>query len=179
VASSILRRKDVMEKEKNLTMDFEETDEFVVRDMLREKAKDIETFDDLVDFLKYIKDNCNTGYGTAPRAMAQAALAVSHYLSGEFGITGFQAGFVMWDFITGWTYTGNKCGLKMVDYDNMLFPQYGYKFEKTISSDVWESLKKQAEENLKDKQYAHPDVIAHWQSIVDGKVPFGYSVKED
>lgn len=25
--------------------------------------------------------------------------------------------------------------------------------------------------------YAHPDILQHWQSIVDGNVPFGYKVK--
>ena len=85
----------------------------------------------------------------------------------------------MWDFIKDWSFSGNKCGLRIVDYDNMLYPQYDDKFEKTISASIWESLQKEAAENLKDRPTAHPTVIAHWQSIVDGKVPFGYTVKDD
>lgn len=172
-----------MKNEKEIEMGFEEENEFAVRDELRAKRKDITSFDELVDFLKYIEENCNTGYGTAPRAIAQAALAVLWYLCEKFGITGFQAGCAMWDFITDWSFRDNKCGLKIVDYDNMLYPQYGYKFEKTISPDVWKALQEQASENLKENasdkmRTAHPDVIAHWKSIIDGKVPFGYSIKE-
>ena len=153
--------------------------EFELRDDLRERRKNIETFDDLVAFLNYVKDNCNCGYGEAPRAMAQAAVATAWYLAREFGITGFQAGFVMWDFIRDWEYRHNKCGLRIVDYDNMLYPQYDYKFEKRISLDTWAAIQKAAKENLEDETHAHPTVIAHWQSIVDGKIPFGYTISDE
>ena len=154
-----------------------ESREFEVKEQLEKERRDIKTFDELVAFLQNVKDNCNTGYGTAPRAIAQAALATAWYLSSEFGITGFQAGFVMWDFIRDWQYSSNECGMKIVDYDTMLYPQYDYRFEKTISKYTWSALQKAAEKNLKDREYAHPNVIEHWQSIVDGKVPFGYVVK--
>jgi hypothetical protein len=84
----------------------------------------------------------------------------------------------MFDFITGFTKTGNKCGLRLVDFDDMLFPQYDYKFEKTIKKYTWELLQKQAKENLNgDMRYVSPSVIEHWQSIANGIVPFGYSVE--
>ena len=152
--------------------------EFELRNELIEKRKEIKTFEDLTEFLKYVKENCNCGYGEAPRAMAQACLAVSWYLAEEFGITGFQAGCVMWDFIRDWNYSSNKSGLRIVDYDNMLYPQYQYKFEKTITPTVWEALQKEAAKNLEEIEYGHPDVRAHWKSIVEGNVPFGYSVKD-
>ena len=44
--------------------------EFAVRDELREKRGSIKTFDELVEFLKDVKENYNSGYGEAPRAMA-------------------------------------------------------------------------------------------------------------
>lgn len=153
--------------------------EFIIKDELIEKRKGIKTFNDLITFLKDVKDNYGNGYGEAPRAMAQAALAAAWYLSSEFGITGFQAGFVMWDFIQGWTKTHNECGLKLVDYDDMLYPQYDYRFEKTISSAVWESLQKQAKKNLESNKHAADRVITHWKSIADGNVPFGYTVIDD
>lgn len=157
-----------------------ETNEFEVRDQLRNERKDIKSFDDLVSFLQRVNDNCNTGYGTAPRAIAQAALATAQYLASEFGITGFQAGFVMRDFIRDWKYSSNECGLKIVDYDTMLYPQYDYRFEKTISKDTFEALQKTAKKLLEDHgSHAHPNVVNHWKSIVDGNVPFGYVVKDD
>ena len=95
-----------------------------------------------------------------------------------FGITGFQAGFVMWDFIKDWSFRGNKCGLKIVNYDDMLYPQYNHKFQKTISKDTFEALQKAAENNLKKHQYSSSAVINHWESIVDGNVPFGYIIED-
>ena len=154
-----------------------ESREFEAKEQLQKERRNIQTFDDLVTFLQNVKDNYNTGYGTAPRAIAQAALATAWYLSSEFGITGFQAGFVMWDFIRDWNYSHNECGMKIVDYDNMLYPQYDDYFKKTISKDTWAALQKEAAKNLKDSECAADRVIEHWQSIVDGKVPFGYVVK--
>ena len=97
--------------------------EFVLQDQLRKRRKEIHTFNELVTFLKYVKENCNCGYGEAPRSIAQAALAVAWYLADRFGITGFQAGFVMWDFVRDWQFPHNKCGLRILDYDEMLYPQ--------------------------------------------------------
>lgn len=160
---------------------FEEVkDEFQMRDYLREKRKEIKTFDDLIEFLRYVKDNCNYDYGVAPRSMSQAALATAWFLSSEFGITGFQAGFVMWDFIRDWLYSSNECGLRIVNYDDMLYPQCADRFHKTISKGCWDSIQKAAKKNLEERhEHVHPDVKAHWQSIVDGTVPFGYQVVDD
>ena len=167
-------RKEVLTEEEN-----EIPYEFAVRDKLAEQRKKIKTFEDLTAFIKDVEEHYNCGYGEAPRAIAQAALAVGWYLSSKFGITGFQAGATMWDFITGWKMLDNKCGLKLVDYDLMLYPQYYYKFNKTISSDTWEALQKQAQENLNSSEPACQSVKTHWQNIVDGKVPFGYTVIDD
>ena len=156
-----------------------ENREFEVKEQLEKERKDIKSFDDLVTFLQRVKENYNTGYGTAPRAIAQAALATAWYLASDFGITGFQAGFVMWDFIRDWQYSSNECGMRIVDYDNMLYPQYDYKFEKTISKDTFESLQKIAKRNLKGHEYASPAVVNHWKSIANGNVPFGYVIYDE
>lgn len=161
------------------TVNNEKSNEFVLRDELRERRSNIKTFDDLVAFLKYIENDCNCGYGEAPRAMAQASAAVAWYLADKFGITGFQAGFVMWDFIRDWMYRSNECGMKITDYDNMLYPQYDYKFDKTISPTIWANLQETAKKRLEERDNVHPTVKAHWQSIVDGVVPFGYKVSDE
>lgn len=155
-------------------------DEFQLKAFLKEKREQIKTFDDLVEFLKYVEENCNTGYGNAPRAIAQAALATAWYFAGKFGITGFQAGFVVWDFIFGWEAKENSVGMKLVDFSDMLFPQYQYKFEKTIPKKMFELLQKEAKKNLEeDRELVHPNVLKHWESIAEGEVPFGYEIKED
>ena len=72
-----------MENQENKVLD-----EFEMRDLLKDKRKSIETFDELIEFLTYIKDNCNYDDGVAPRSIAQASLAVAWYFSNIFGITG-------------------------------------------------------------------------------------------
>lgn len=153
--------------------------EFEARDYILEKSKKIESIEDLANLIKEVETDFNYGYGVAARSVGAVSAAVAWYLSGKMGLTGFQASFVTWDFITGFWMTHNKCGMRIVDYDHMLYPQYDYKFQKTISPEVWERLQKTAKEYLEDPQYASPSVIKHWQSIVDGQVPFGYVVKED
>ena len=159
----------------------EEMDELELKKFLEEKRKDIKSFDDLVNFLKEVKDNYNTGYGTSVRSSAQACLAVAWYFASEFGLTGFQAGCLLWDFIVDWRVSNNKTGLAIIDYDEMLYPQDERKF-KTISSYTWEKLQEEAKRKLKadgeDGEWAHPRVREHWQSIVDGVVPFGYEVED-
>lgn len=184
--------------------------EFIAKEELQAKRREIgEDFDKLVEFLKDVRDNYNYDYGVAPRAIAQATVATAWYFAYVFGITGFQAGFVMWDFIRDWKYRDNECGLKIVDYDLMLYPQYEYKFtEKTISEWQWEALQEKAKKELDrinetvdsynksqaegmedfinkegrdwvDTDFCNVRVLNHWKSIVNGIVPFGYRVEND
>jgi hypothetical protein len=60
----------------------------------------------------------------------------------------------------------------------MLYPQYDYKFEKTISTDTWHALQEEAKKNLVERD-PHPNVKAHWESIVEGKIPFGYVISDE
>lgn len=142
-----------------------------------------QTLETLPAFMNHVLNDYCHDYGTICHAISACAIAAAWAADGseQGGITGFQAGFVMWDFIRQWRYSSNKSGLKIIDYDNMLYPQYEYKFtNKEIPQSIWESLQKQAEELLREeKPYAHETVIEHWQSIIDGNVPFGYTVKED
>lgn len=153
--------------------------EFEAKKELQDKRKEIETFDDLVEYLKDIKDNYSFGYSEAPRAIAQASVAVAGYLSREFGITGFQASCAMWDFIRDYVYTDNKCGLRIINYDDMLYPQYSFKFQKTITSEIFNALQRQAKKNLKEYESAAERVVLHWQKIANGEAPFGYRILDD
>ena len=143
-----------------------------------------QTIETLPKFINHVMNDYGHDYGTICHAMAACALAaawaVNKHPQGH--ITGFQAGFVMWDFIKEWRYSSNQSGLRIVDYDDMLYPQYKDKFDKIISKETFESIQKAAQESLdevKQGREAHPDVIKHWKSIVDGNVPFGYKIKEE
>lgn len=155
-------------------------DEFEARDYILNKGKGVKTIEELCDLIKEVEEKFNYDYGVAPRSIGAVATVVADYLSYQMGITGFQSGCVMCDFVLNYSYPNNKCGLRIVNYDNMLYPQYDYKFAKTISPRTWEALQKEARERLaKDKGFAHPNVRKHWESIVAGKMPFGYVVSND
>lgn len=143
-----------------------------------------QTIETLPKFINHIMNDYGHDYGTICHAIAACSLAAAYSANRheQGGITGFQAGFVMWDFIKEWMYRNNRTALRIVNYDDMLYPQYEEKFDKFISKETFEGIKKAAQESLdevKQGRAAHPDVIKHWESIVAGNVPFGYKVKED
>ena len=142
------------------------------------KAREVKSIDDIISLAKELFEETQHDYGTVCHAVAALALAGAYYGSQKEGITGFQAGFVMWDFIREWEFSSNKTGLRLVDFDKMLYPQYESSFEKTISKDTWKALQEEAARNL-EENIAGPTVTAHWQSIVDGEIPFGYKIKDD
>lgn len=144
-----------------------------------EHTDEIKTIDQLTEFINHVLGDYEHDYGTVCHAIGAAAVATAWYGAHVEGITGFQAGFVMWDFIMHWTKTSNKCGMKLVDYDDFLYPQYQYKFEKTISRDAWRSIQEQAKKNLESNEAACFEVRNHWHNIVSGIVPFGYKVEDD
>ncbi len=141
-----------------------------------------QTLKTLPDYVNHLMNDYKHDYGTVCHAVAACALAAAWAANNEpnGGITGFQSGFVMWDFIKQWSFPHNKTGLRIVDFDNMLYPQYEYKFNKTISKDLWEKLQDEAKNLLAENgDCVHPMVLEHWKSIVAGVIPFGYSIIEE
>lgn len=149
---------------------------------IKERIKNIK-INELPEFLTELMSS-DIDYNTIVKAIGTGAVATAYAMNNcpNGGISGFQAGFVMWEFIKQWMYTNNKCGLRLVDYDNMLFPQYDYKFEKVISKETWELLQKEAKRRLEENEkqpFAHEKVVAHWKSIINGKIPFGYKISDE
>ena len=58
-------------------------------------------------------------------------------------------------------------------YESLIKQTYT-NWEAIILDDASDDAEKEAVKNLADIDIAHPDVIAHWQTIADGMVPFGY-----
>ncbi len=141
-----------------------------------------QTLDSLPEFLRKLSSDYQHDYGTIVHAISAAALGAAWAMNScpEGGITGFQAGFVMWDFIREWQERDGH--LRLINFNDMLYPQYQDKFEKTISSEILEDLKKRAiellDKNNKSEFPANHRVINHWQEIANGLIPFGYTVKE-
>lgn len=144
-----------------------------------EQTRKIETIDQLTEFIDHVISDYDHDYGTVCHAIGAAAVAAAWYGANVEGITGFQASFVMWDFIKYWIKKHNECGLKLVDYDDFLYPQYQYKYDKTISRDVWMRIQEKAKNNLESEELACPEVRNHWTNIACGIVPFGYKLEDD
>lgn len=142
-----------------------------------------QTLDSIEDFANHLMNDYIHDYGTVCHAIAALMMGMLHAANEtkQGGLTGFQAGAVMWEVIKHMNYPTNKCGLRLIDYDDMLYPQYEYKYTNhKLSKETFEAMQKEAANRLeKDSNHAHPKVIAHWQSIVDGKVPFGYEIEKD
>jgi len=128
----------------------EGSEEFkAIQDEWDSKTGDI-TLETLPGFLDELVTRYDHDYGTICHAMATAATAAAKAVnrSDQGGITGFQAGFVMWGFLRQWQFSSNKTGLKIIDYDKFLYPQYNGYYEKVITVDTWEAIQKEAASNI-------------------------------
>ena len=152
------------------------TEEMDVHKDWYKQAKE-QTRETLTDFIDHLSNDYEHDYGTICHALTAGAIATAWVINRgpQGGITGFQAGAVMWEFIRNWNHVEGP--LRLVDYKNMLYPQYEDDFQKTMSKDAWEYLQKKAKEGLADTG-GTPNVRMHWQSIVDGIVPFGYKIED-
>lgn len=130
-------------------------------------------FDKFIKFLSSYEHS----YDTICHAVAAAALAAAKCMNRQpcGGITGYQASFVMWQFVGQWMHYG-EAPLKLVNYEQMLFPQAADKLAQVISADTWQYLQEQAKLRLEGELLAHEQVRAHWASIVAGTIPFGYTL---
>lgn len=147
------------------------------REEWKKKRESIESFDDLVQYLTDVK-NASIGYDTAPELIADAAAAVAWWFSCEWGITGFQASWAGLHFLLRYLYIDNKAGIRVLDFDKLLYPQYVNQF-KDVSRSTWEKIKEMATERLsEDDDYVSNKVLSYWKKIVDGYVPEGLTIVE-
>lgn len=131
------------------------------------------------DLAEDIENYCNnsTSYDSAAENTAKAIYEVAEFMANKVGLTGFQASYAMIKALQKFNYGSNKCGIRVLDMDEMLYSQYEYKF-RTISRKTWDTIRAEAEHLLKTTEDAHPAVIEHWQFIANGNIPFGYKIKD-
>lgn len=95
----------------------------------------------------------------------------------NYGISGHQAGAIAWCLME--PLMGVKSPARVLEFALMLNPQTEYKFN-TITPEVWEYLQNNAKELLSLNQgKLAPAQEEHLIDIVNGKVPFGYTIKAD
>lgn len=153
------------------------TEEMGIHKQWYEEAREM-TVEGLPAFIDKLTTAYQHDYGTICHACAAGAVAAASAInkSPSGGITGFQAGAIMWEFMRHWNHVEGPA--RLLDYNDLLFPQMEYKF-RSISPDTWKDVQEKAQANLANgKDHVHPDVLAHWQSIAGGAVPFGLQVSE-
>jgi len=140
----------------------------------------LQTLETLPEFLRHLSEDYRHDYGTVCHMVAAGAVATCWAMnhSPQGGITGFQAGAIMWMFMEKWN--GVKFPSRLQRFEDMLYPQYTDKFDKVMSMDTWEWVRKQAHELLeKNPDNVNENVLAHWRGIaLDGIPPFGYRVED-
>ena len=150
---------------------------FALRDSWYSEAAK-QTVETLPAFIKMLNEYPDHDYNTTAYATSAATLGASWAMAEYYGITGFQAGCIMWEYIQNWGLSYKNKPLRIVNYDDMLYPMYNYKFT-TIDIRTWKWVQERAKELYNDGNCVACDsVIDHWKSIIDGKVPFGYRVME-
>lgn len=154
---------------------------------LREKRNAIKTDEELFNFLKeIINSETSKDQAKSPINVIEASSAVAFYLAIKFNLTPFLFDYVKWGLLYNTGYKDNKCGLRIFDYDQLLFPQYEPKFEKSIPENVWKKVQKLAkgmydyQKNPKipvNKRVSN-EYMEHWKKIIDGIPPFGFTIRK-
>ena len=143
-----------------------------------ETAKNIKTSEQLIEFIHHLLEDYIHDYGTIVHAMSAAMKATFYCMrnSDQGGITGFQASCLGWEMINEFFGKADG-GRRLVDYDGLLFPQYADVFT-SIPKSVAEWIKNEAAKKLKENNVpASPRVVAHWQRIAAGEIPFGLTIE--
>lgn len=150
---------------------------FALRDSWYSEAAK-QTVETLPAFIKMLNEYPDHDYNTTAYATSAATLGASWAMAEYYGITGFQAECIMWEYIQNWGLSYKNKPLRIVNYDDMLYPMYDYKFT-TIDIRTWKWVQERAKELYNGGNcVACNSVIDHWKSIIDGKVPFGYTVRD-
>lgn len=137
----------------------------------REKIKTIGQFEQLLEDVK--KDS--NDYGAIIEACATMMNASFNLLSP--GLTGFQAGCLMWMMIIQYGSYGEGSNLQLINWNDLIYPQYADKFN-SIDKDTWEQVQKYATDELEKWSGGSEEVKAHIITVAQGKLPFGLKIRE-
>lgn len=139
-----------------------------------------QTLETLPEFINHLMNDYEHDYGTIVKATAAAMIATFNACdqSEQGGFTGSQAGFIPW-FMMDKFWGESNVGRRVIDFEQMLYPQYEYQFEKTMSPKFWNKLQEIAKEKMKEPvSNFHPVVREHISKIAAGQIPFGYTIKD-
>ncbi len=146
------------------------------------EARNIKTTEELTAFINKLTSDYQHDYGTIIHAMFYAMQAAMRVVdrSPQGGITGFQAGCLGWMMVQEYLSHGQDGPMRLQQFNDMLYPQNKERFECSMSEDTWKWLQEEAAKKLNERSSvgANSAVSDHWKSIVDGQIPFGWSVEK-
>lgn len=138
------------------------------KEMRESKVPTFDTPDELMTYINGLVEPEDThDYGTCVYAMSMAATAAFNFVAHKLGVTGFQASCADMDILArtrGW-----KHGFRILNYADLLYPQYRNKFDGCnyesllIENGAW--LRDEATKLLTENGTAHPAVREHWQRL--------------
>ncbi len=133
------------------------------------KVPTLRSIDELTDLITDLAARKHD-YGTCVYAMSIAATAAFHYIGGTLGVTGFQASCADLDIVR--RTRGYETGFRIVNYENLLYPQYEDEFvsspaELLAEPDLRKTIRAAAAKLLKGRSDAHKDVRAHWKHLAE------------
>lgn len=162
------------------------------------KAKSVKTTE---EFAALQSELFNEGfqhtYDSAVHAVSALAIAGASLGAHIEGITGFQAGYVKFDFIREWDRIGKEVGLHVVDFDHYLcYPQYVEECPiKRIGIETWRRVQQVCADKLnaldttsykicngykyKETHHACYAVRQYWADVCNGIIPDCLLVVED
>src|SRR5690348_5848473 len=113
-----------------------------------EEEAEKQTLETLPEFLRHLTEDYGHDYGTICHAIVAGMMgtlnAIDNSKSG--GITGFQANCICKILIT--KLMRIKRAYQIIEFDNILFPQYKSHFDKTLRASLWKELQEKARECL-------------------------------
>ena len=136
----------------------------------------------LLKFMKRLVGKYEHDYGTIVHAMTAAAIAGAYAVekSPQGGITGFQHGCFIMEFLAEERFRNNKFGFFLRDVDDILYPQYQELFCKLqIPRKQADRISQEARVRLAEKDAAAPSVRDWWQRLADGNFPEWVEIREE
>lgn len=133
---------------------------------------------ELTSYIEEVKEKYNTSYNDAVYGPALAAIAAFNYTASQMGLSGFQASYSEMLFFE--KLRDIKHGFMILNYDNLLYPQYLKDFNlsaETLIRKNLDSLKKAAKEELEKSPYASQEVRDHWTYITE--IPDSEKIEDD
>lgn len=133
---------------------------------------------ELTSYIEEVKEKYNTSYGDAVYGPALAAIASFNYVASQMGLSGFQADYSEMLFLKKLRYI--KHGFKILNFDNLLYPQYLNDFNlsaETLIRKNLDELKKAAKEELEKNPNAAQEVRDHWIYITE--IPDSEKIGDD